>query len=115
MEEVKQYEKYLGLPTLVGMNKKASLMYIKERVWAKLQGWKKQLRSQAGHEVLLKAIIQAILTFAISCFKLTITLCNDIEVLIRKFWWGQRGDQKKIHWTKWNSLCQPKHLGGMGF
>ena len=35
--EIKEYEKYLGLPAVVGKNKKASLNYIKERVWAKLQ------------------------------------------------------------------------------
>ena len=61
-------------------------MFIKERVWAKLQGWKEQLLSQARREVLLKAVVQAIPTFAMSCFKLPITLCNDIEQLIRKFW-----------------------------
>ena len=115
VQEIKQYEKYLGLPSLVGRNKKASLLYIKERVEAKLQGWKKQLLSQAGLEILLKAVIQAIPTFAMSCFKLPATLYNDIEALIRKFWWGQRGNQRKIHWAKWSSLCQPKSLGGLGF
>ena len=30
--EVKEYEKYLGLPAVVGRNKKVSLNYIKERV-----------------------------------------------------------------------------------
>ena len=34
--EIKEYEKYLGLPTMVGRNKKASLNYIKDRVWGKL-------------------------------------------------------------------------------
>jgi len=115
VQEVKQYEKYLGLLTLVGRNKKASLMFIKERVWAKLQGWKEQLLSQAGREVLLKAVVQAIPTFAMSCFKLPVTLCNDIEQLIRKFWWGHRGNQRKIHWPKWSTLCLPKDRGGMGF
>ena len=33
-----QYEKYLGLPTLMGRGKKQSFIYIKERVWKKLQG-----------------------------------------------------------------------------
>ena len=55
--EIKEYEKYLGLPVVVGRKKKASLNYIKERVWNKLQGWKKRLLSQAGRVVLLKAIV----------------------------------------------------------
>lgn len=53
--------------------------------------------------------------YAMSCFKLLLTFCYDIEALIRKFQWGQRGNQRKIHWSKWKSLCQPKSLGGMGF
>lgn len=86
VQEVKQFEKYLGLPTLMGRNKKASLRFIKERVWTKLQGWKEQLLSQVGREIFLKAVVQAIPTFAMSCFKFPITLCNDIEQLIRKFY-----------------------------
>ena len=45
--EINEYKKYLGLPTMVGRNKKASLNYIKDRVWGKLQGWKQKLFSQA--------------------------------------------------------------------
>ena len=37
--EIRQYEKYLGLPSFVGKSKRASFDYIKERVWRKLQGW----------------------------------------------------------------------------
>lgn len=37
ISEIKEYEKYLGLPAIMGRNKKASLNYIKERVWNKLQ------------------------------------------------------------------------------
>ena len=36
MEEIKHYDKYMGLPSLVGRHKKASFDYIKERVWKKL-------------------------------------------------------------------------------
>lgn len=34
--KIKEYEKYLRLPTVVGRNKKESLNYIKERLWGKL-------------------------------------------------------------------------------
>ena len=34
--EIKEYERYLGLPAVVGRRKKASLNYIKDRVWGKL-------------------------------------------------------------------------------
>ena len=114
LQEIAQYEKYLGLPSLVGKGKKVSLNYIKER-WKKLQGWEGKLLSQAGHEVSIKFVIQAIPTFTMKCFKLPIGLCDDIESLIRKFWWGQRGDRRKIHWLWWDVLTKSKLVGGNGF
>ena len=71
--------------------------------------------SQVGKEVLLKAVVQAIPTFAMSCFKLPVGLCQDIEMLINFFWWEQMRERRKIHWTKWDSMCKPKNVGGLGF
>ena len=68
-----------------------------------------------GREILLKAVMQAIPTFAMSCFKLPGGLCDEIEAPIRKFFWGQKGEQRKIHWKKWEVLCKPKSKGGLGF
>ena len=113
--ELKQYEAYLGLSALVGRNKRASFDQLKQRVWKRLQGWEGKLLSQAGREVLIKSVIQAIPTYAMSCFKLPITLCHKIETLVRKFWWGQRGDRRKVHWVKWEEMCKHKDRGGMGF
>lgn len=50
-----------------------------------------------------------------SCFKLPKGLIKEIEVMIRKFWWGYNGDTKKIHWVKWEWLCEAKEVAGMGF
>ena len=115
MTEIRHYEKYLGLPSLVGRNKKSSFNYIKEHVWRKLQGWGENLLSQARREVLIKAVVQAIPTYTMNCFKLPIGLCKELKGLIRRFWWGQRGDRRKIHWVRWEELCKPKVEGGMGF
>ena len=34
---LKQYEEYLGLPAMVGRNKRASFDHLKQRVWKRLQ------------------------------------------------------------------------------
>ena len=59
-------------------------MYIKERAWSKLRGWKEKILSQASKEVLLKVLVQAILTYLMSYFKLPQTLCHELEIMIRK-------------------------------
>lgn len=71
--------------------------------------------SQAELEVLVKSIIQVIPTYAMGCFKLPLRLCNDIEVLIKKFWWDQQGERRKIHWLKWDKMTKSKMVGSMGF
>ena len=112
---IRQYEKYLGLPSFVGRNRSESFTQIKERVWQTLKGWKEKLLSQAGYEVLIKAVAQAIPTYSMSCFRLPTKLCTDLETMVRHFWWSNKTDQRKIHWTAWRKLCQPKHKGGLGF
>jgi hypothetical protein len=112
---VQEYEKYLGLPSFVGRSRRESFTQIKEKIWQRLQGWKQKILSQAGREILIKAVVQAIPAFSMSCFKLPMSLCQDIEVLIRKFWWGNGGSQRKIHWVNWDTLCTSKRQGGMGF
>ena len=71
--------------------------------------------SQAGREVLIKFMIQAIPTYVMGCFKLPLELCDDIEAMIKKFWWGQRCNKRKIHWIRWSELTKSKMVGGMGF
>ena len=63
---------------------------------------------------MIKAVVQSILVYSMSVFKLPVGLCKDIEAMIQKFWWGN-GDGRKIHWVKWSSLCSSKSIGGMWF
>ena len=63
---------------------------------------------------MIKAVIQSIHTYSISVCRLPISLCKDIETMICKFWWGQ-GENKKIHWVNWSTMCASKLVGGMSF
>lgn len=106
---------YLGMPYMIGRSRKEMFSFVKERVWKKLNGWKENTLSQAGKEVLIKAVVQAIPAYIMSCFKLNKALCNEINAMVRNFWWGQKGEQKRICWRSWNKLCRRKGEGGIGF
>ncbi|BFG21532.1 hypothetical protein CerSpe_078060 [Prunus speciosa] len=78
-------------------------------------GWSEQYLSQAGKEVLIKAVAMAMPNFAMSCFKLPINLCKEIEREIIHYWWKGHKEHKGIHWVGWQRLCLMKEAGGMGF
>uniref|UniRef100_A0A0A8YRY5 Uncharacterized protein n=1 Tax=Arundo donax TaxID=35708 RepID=A0A0A8YRY5_ARUDO len=93
-------ENYLGLPIYMGKSKKQTFTYLKERVWKQIQGWKEQLLSKADKEILIKAIAQAIPTYAMSCFDLTKSLCDEsdeISTMICRYWWAQQENEHKVH------------------
>ncbi|WVZ81971.1 hypothetical protein U9M48_029294 [Paspalum notatum var. saurae] len=71
--------------------------------------------SRAGKEILIKAVAQAIPTYAMGCFDITKSLCDQISLMIARFWWGQQDNEHKIHWLSWERLVQPKEKGGLGF
>jgi hypothetical protein len=110
-----QFEKYLGLPPVIGRSKKQAFFEIKDRIWRRLQGWKEKNLSQAGKAVLIKVVIQAIPTYAMSCFKFPAGLCEEISSMATRFWWGQKETGRKIHWLSKKKLCQAKQEGGLGF
>ena len=83
-EVIKQHEKYLGLPSLVGRSKKNTFQQLKERLANKLSGWKEKLLSNAGKEVLIKAIAQVVPTYTMSCFLLSSSLCEEMISMVRK-------------------------------
>lgn len=82
---IKQHEKYLGLPSLVGRNKKNTFREIKEKLAKNLVGWKEKLLSKVENEVLIKAVAQDIPTYSMSCFKIPDSLCDEKTSLIRNF------------------------------
>ena len=109
------HTKYLGLPSIIGRPKKLVFAEIKEKVGKKLSGWKGKLLSAGGKEVLIKAVAQVIPTYTMSCFQLPKSLCEDLEKLMRSFWWGQKHQETKMAWVGWKTMCKPKSQGGIGF
>jgi ribonuclease HI/ribosomal protein L37AE/L43A len=110
-----KYDKYLGLPSLVGRSRTKAFRGIVERVKKRLQDWKIRFLSQAGKEILLKAVIQAIPSYCMSVFLFPKSLSSEINSLMQGFWWGHKEKDRRIPWLSWSKMGLSKTLGGMGF
>lgn len=66
--------------------------------------------------MLIRSVAQSMPVFAMSIYLLPIGTCIDIERCLNRFWWGnKRNDERKIHWTSWNKLREPRKHGGLSF
>jgi hypothetical protein len=71
--------------------------------------------SMAAKEILIKVVAQAIPTYAMACFDLIKSLCDDIGELVCQFWWSRNDEMKKMHWVGCEKMTLPKEEGGLGF
>ncbi|XP_073121194.1 uncharacterized protein [Henckelia pumila] len=78
------HELYLGLPTFSLRSKRLQFASLRDRVFKKINGWNSKLFLAGGKEILIKAVLQAIPNYAMSCFKIPISLCHEIEQLCAK-------------------------------
>lgn len=115
MNEMDNGAKYLGLPTFWGRSKKESMVYIKDKILRKVQGWNKKTLPQASKEILIKSVVQAVPMYPMFCFKMPVSLCAALNLVIGKFWWENGENGGGIHWGSWEKLTAPKSSGGMGF
>nr|XP_027086514.1 uncharacterized protein LOC113708252 [Coffea arabica] len=114
MAEMKQ-GKYLGLPMVIARTKDQIFGFIKENIRRKLQDWRNKFLSNAGKEVLLKAVSMAMPTYAMSVFKLPRKMCKDIRSMMANYWWGETNGKNKMHWVSWRKMSMKRNEGGLGF
>lgn len=94
----KNSKKYLGLPNVVGKEKKDSFLVLKDRMKKHIDSWSTWFLSEEGKEVFIKVILQAIPTYAMSCFLLPRVLCDEMESIVAQFWRQKSHNKRGIHW-----------------
>ena len=65
--KLRGFGRYLGLPEKIGKKKKDAFEYIRQKIKNRIDSWYNKYLSQAGKEVMLKEVITALPTYAMSC------------------------------------------------
>lgn len=69
---------YLGLSSMVGLDRSDSFTHLVERIINRLKGWKEKILFMGGKEILLKAVIQSIPVFTMAVFNNPKKVCKEI-------------------------------------
>jgi len=113
--EAQRIDHYLGLPSYIGKSKNQSFKSITNQVQLGLNNWKVKFLYQAGKEVLLKAVVQAIPTYSMSVFLLPMSLCRELQGMMQRFWRGHMAKKSKVHLMSWEKMGRSKAIGGLWF
>uniref|UniRef100_A0A2N9HFT5 Reverse transcriptase domain-containing protein n=1 Tax=Fagus sylvatica TaxID=28930 RepID=A0A2N9HFT5_FAGSY len=108
--------KYLGVPLFLSRNKSMDFAYVKEKLEARTSTWKSKNLSWMGRATLIKSVAQACPIYAMSTCIFPKKLCNNLDAIVRKFWWSPRKEGSKCYSPlACSELCKPLSSGGLGF
>ncbi|MDV3199462.1 MAG: reverse transcriptase family protein, partial [Sweet potato little leaf phytoplasma] len=105
---------YLGLQVGANMNRIKSWDPVIQYFDSRLSKWKAETISIGGRCTLVKAVLDSLPTYYFSLYKAPMAVINKLELIRRRFLWGNSQDTRKIHWVAWDKVVQPKVNGGLG-
>ncbi len=106
---------YLGLPLPPKPLRKSDYLPIIEKVDKRLAGWRAASLSRGGRLVLLNSVLSSIPSYFGSVFRFPIWVCNSIDWIRRGFFWNGKILRNEFHClVRWNNVCRPKKVGGLG-
>lgn len=88
--------KYLGLPKNFGRKKRDIFASLVDRIRQRSNRWTSRFLSVARKLILLKSMLAAMPTYSMSCFKLPLSLCKQIQSVLTRFWWDISPDIRKM-------------------
>nr|GEV02404.1 RNA-directed DNA polymerase, eukaryota, reverse transcriptase zinc-binding domain protein [Tanacetum cinerariifolium] len=105
---------YLGLPIDCNMGLVKSWDPVVDKLTKRLSKWKSSMFSIGGRATLTSSVLGSLGTYYFSLFPVPVTICNSLESIRARFFWGSETSRKKIPWISWNSVIASKHFGGLG-
>ena len=106
--------KYLGTWVDPGRDKSLVYQQVLNAIDSRTSSWKSKLLSQASRLALLKSVLAAVNIHILSCVKLPIYICEQIDSRCLDFFWGFNGSSKRMHLSNRDQLFLPENQGGLG-
>jgi hypothetical protein len=107
---------YLGLPLHFKKLTKNMVLSMIQKIASRLLGWKRNLLSYPGRELLVKTVLTAIPTNFLMIHKPHKWAIREVDRFRRSFLWrGEDPDKVRGEHclVKWRSCIRPKRLGGL--
>lgn len=96
-------------------NKVVEFNYVAKRLATKLACWKLKHLSLAGQNTLIKSVALAIPSYIMQVFLLSVSICDKIDRLMWRFFWGARNEEKRfLSLRTWDNICTLKMAGELG-
>lgn len=114
MKDIKDDAFHLGSPFFVGRNKLLTFKFLKSKEENRLEKWRGKLLSYARRVTLIKSVLSAILSYVMSFVKVLVTLCHQLDGILRKFLWLGQQNCSRLHMVPWSVICNSKSEAGLG-
>ena len=103
-----QFEKYLGLPSIIGRAKQRAFNEIKDQIWKRLQGGRRncypKLEEKSSSRLLFRLSIHMLWVF----LNFLLGYVRTFAQWKNWFWWGQLEGNRKVHCLSKQKLIKPK-------
>uniref|UniRef100_A0A803Q8U4 Uncharacterized protein n=1 Tax=Cannabis sativa TaxID=3483 RepID=A0A803Q8U4_CANSA len=86
-----------------------------EKMIGRIKTWSTRNRSFAGRVVLINSVLMAIHAYWCQVVILPKKVVNTIETICRNYLWNGKAIYQGLGAISWESICQPKSVGGIGF
>ncbi|XP_026400643.1 uncharacterized protein LOC113296559 [Papaver somniferum] len=88
-----KYDKYLGLPILLGKSKTTSFESIKDAFNNRLSGWNSKLLNQPARTTMVRSVLNSIPSHYMSNFRLPKHTLQQLDPIQRRLWWGNKANK----------------------
>ena len=79
-----------------------------------MEAWKANSLSKVGRVVLIQSNLESLATHTMQCFELPKKTTSLLDRVNTTFFWKKFGSEQGLPMVAWDTVCQPKNLGGLG-